>query len=206
LTVSQSIRWTSWLILWSFAHPSLASSETTTIYRLIDENGVLYLTNKTPKNPEKALYARSYVIQTYLPPPVAVQVPKQEYASMIETVALRNDLHPALLHAMIKVESGYNPNATSPKGAVGLMQLMPATAKRYGVADRTDPAKSIEGGAHYLRDLLDLFNEDISLALAAYNAGEQTVKRYGNAVPPFRETKKYVAQVTALYRQYLRIR
>ena len=201
------IRYVSGLFLfWSFVH--FAYAETTTIYKFIDSNGVLHLTNRAPKKSDDVLYSRSYVIQSYQPPPPVLRSTKstkgkQQYKEVIYSAALRHGVPAALLHAVIKVESGYNPRAVSPKGAVGLMQLMPETAKRYGVSNRTDPDESVEGGARYLRDLLDLFNEDISLALAAYNAGEQAVKRYGNVIPPFRETKQYVAQVTSWYRQFL---
>ncbi len=202
--------------------------ETTTIYKYIDGNGVLHLTNKPPKKTEEVLYARSYVIQSYTPPPSSLPsfkiirpgenlpAPKStpslspraserasEYADLIELTAARYGIPSALLHAVIRVESGYNPTATSPKGAVGLMQLMPGTAKRYGVTDRTDPADNLNGGAHYLSDLLKMFNQEVSLALAGYNAGENAVIRYGNTIPPYRETKNYVAQIMALYRRHL---
>ena len=85
---------------------------------------------------------------------------------------------------------------------MGLMQLMPATAKRYQVSDRTDPVANLNGGAHYLSDLLTLFNNDLSLALAAYNAGENAVKRYGNKIPPYRETINYVKKVMQVYEKY----
>jgi len=204
--------------------------ETTTIYKYIDGDGVLHLTNKPPKKTEEVLYARSYVIQSYTPPPSSSSLPSfkiirpgeslpvvkstpslskrasaraNEYAALIEMTATRYGIPSALLHAVIRVESSYNPTATSPKGAVGLMQLMPGTAKRYGVTDRTDPADNLNGGARYLSDLLKMFNQDVSLALAGYNAGENAVIRYGNTIPPYRETKNYVAQIMAIYRRHL---
>ena len=100
-----------------------------------------------------------------------------------------------LLRAVIKVESADNPNAISRAGAVGLMQLMPGTAARYGVTDRTDVVQSIDGGARYLRDLLDLFRGDVKLSLAAYNAGENAVIKYGLQIPPYPETRAYVVKV-----------
>jgi len=124
---------------------------------------------------------------------------KTKFSPMIEKVAKELRLHPGLLHAMVRVESSYNPRALSRKGAQGLMQLMPETATRYGVGDSYDPRQNLEGGARYLRDLLKEFEFDIRLALAAYNAGENAVKRYGNQIPPFPETVDYVAKVMGEY-------
>jgi len=121
---------------------------------------------------------------------------------IIEDVSRIYGLESALLHAVITVESSYNPKAVSNKGAAGLMQLMPGTAKRYGVADAFDPAQNLGGGARYLRDLLNLFDSDVSLALAAYNAGENAVKKHGNRIPPYRETLRYVPKVLDYYQRY----
>ncbi|OQW92330.1 MAG: hypothetical protein BWK79_14885 [Beggiatoa sp. IS2] len=184
-----------------------------TIYKFLDEEGVLHLTNKPPHKREKILYARSYVVESYQPPPlppapVVENYPttslrkNNDYVALIADVALQTGLPAALLHAVIKVESNYNPHALSPKGAKGLMQLMPGTAKRYGVTDRADPTANVYAGASYLRDLFKMFNQDLSLTLAAYNAGENAVKRYGNTIPPYRETQNYVKKVQSLYQQY----
>jgi soluble lytic murein transglycosylase-like protein len=109
-------------------------------------------------------------------------------------------MSPELVKAVIKVESNYNRRAVSPKGAQGLMQLMPATAKRFGVKDSFDPEQNITGGIKYLRFLLNEFGEhNLDLVLAGYNAGEQAVRKYGNKVPPYRETRKYVKKVKSLY-------
>lgn len=124
---------------------------------------------------------------------------KSKFTPMIETVAKELRLHPGLLHAMVRVESAYNPKAISKKGAQGLMQLMPATASRYGVNDSYDPKQNLEGGARYLSDLLTQFEYDIRLALAVYNAGENAVKRYGNKIPPYKETMNYVDKVMGEY-------
>jgi len=111
----------------------------------------------------------------------------------VDGIAAQQSLPPELVHSVIKAESGYNPNAVSPKGARGLMQLIPETARRFGV-DPANPAENLQGGAKYLKYLLDLYHGDSALALAAYNAGEQSVARYGG-VPPFPETRKYVNQI-----------
>ncbi|MBZ0068313.1 MAG: lytic transglycosylase domain-containing protein [Thiobacillus sp.] len=127
---------------------------------------------------------------------------KTGYDQVVDDVSRTYGLESALLHAVISVESRYNPRAVSSKGATGLMQLMPQTAKRYGVADAFDPAQNLDGGAHYLRDLLRRFNNNISLALAAYNAGEHAVIKHGNRIPPYRETLDYVPRVLDFYQRY----
>jgi hypothetical protein len=124
------------------------------------------------------------------------------YARQIQAAAKANNIDAALIRAVISVESGYNPSAISKAGAVGLMQLMPETARRYKVADAHDPDQNIRGGARYLRDLLRLFNDDLHLAIAAYNAGEQTIIKYGNRIPPYPETQAYVPRVMKFYTQY----
>ncbi|MEA3274162.1 MAG: transglycosylase SLT domain-containing protein [Pseudomonadota bacterium] len=128
-------------------------------------------------------------------PPKHLSVRRARYATIIEKTATRFDLHPELLHAVVRTESAYNPSAVSSAGAVGLMQLMPATASRFRVSDIWDPAENLRGGAEYLRHLLDLFEHDLRLALAAYNAGENAVAKYGNRIPPYPETQRYVRKV-----------
>ncbi len=120
-------------------------------------------------------------------------------APLIETAAVKNKLRPELVHAVVRAESAYRADAESHKGAVGLMQLMPATAKRYGVVNRRDPAQNLRGGTEYLRDLLVMFDNDLQLALAAYNAGENAVIRYGHKIPPYNETQGYVRKVIRFY-------
>lgn len=127
---------------------------------------------------------------------------KAKYDKLAEEVARAHGLEVALLHAMISVESRYDPKIVSRAGAVGMMQLMPATAKRYGVTDSYDAAQNMHGGARYMRHLLKMFNNDVSLALAAYNAGEHAVIRHGNSIPPFPETRNYVPKVLGYYRKY----
>ena len=123
------------------------------------------------------------------------------YANMVRAAAQAAKVQPELIHAVIHVESNYQPAARSPAGAVGLMQLMPATAKRYNVKNRLDPQQNIHGGARYPRDLLDLFENNMSLTLAAYNAGENAVMKYGNRIPPYSETVAYVPKVMAFYKK-----
>lgn len=122
--------------------------------------------------------------------------------ALIRLAARTHGIEEALLRAVIHVESGFNPVARSSSGALGLMQLMPGTARRYGVIDARDAAQNISGGARYLKDLLDRFGGSLQLALAAYNAGEGAVIRYGHRIPPFAETQAYVPAVLARYRNY----
>jgi Transglycosylase SLT domain len=119
----------------------------------------------------------------------------------IRSAARRFDVDEALIRAVIHVESRFNAKAVSPKGATGLMQLMPGTARRFGVDDAKDPVQNIQGGTNYLRVLLDLFNGDLRLALAAYNAGEGAVLKYNRRIPPYEETQEYVQLVLGRYRQ-----
>lgn len=113
---------------------------------------------------------------------------------MIDAIARRNAVEPSLVHSVIKAESNYNPLALSPKGAQGLMQLIPSTARRFGVANSFDPRQNIEGGVKYLKFLIDLYQNDYRKVIAAYNAGEGAVTRYGG-IPPYAETVNYVYRV-----------
>jgi soluble lytic murein transglycosylase-like protein len=126
------------------------------------------------------------------------------YAPLVEEMAAEAGVDAALVHAVITAESGYNHKAVSRTGAQGLMQLMPGTAKRYAVKDAFDPRENIRGGTLYLRDLLQMFGGDLRLAVAAYNAGEQAVMRYGRTIPPYRETLAYVPKVIRLIARYKR--
>ena len=124
---------------------------------------------------------------------------KSQFSALITQAALRHNVDEKLVHAVIQTESAYNASAKSPAGAVGLMQLMPETAKRYGVVDRSNPDQNINGGTRYLKYLLGLFNYNLDLAVAAYNAGENAVKRYNYSIPPYPETQNYVRQVLSIY-------
>ncbi|SFP40786.1 Transglycosylase SLT domain-containing protein [Geopseudomonas sagittaria] len=122
------------------------------------------------------------------------------YASQVAAAAAAHQLPEALLHAVIRTESNYNPVAISGRGAIGLMQLMPDTARELGVSDPWDPAANIHGGARYLKHLLQMFDNDLQLALAAYNAGPGAVLRQGRAIPPYAETRQYVPRVIERFR------
>jgi soluble lytic murein transglycosylase-like protein len=124
--------------------------------------------------------------------------PSAEIDELVHHTANRFQVDPQLVHAIIKVESEYNPRAVSPKGAMGLMQLVPGTAQRFGVANPFDPKQNLEGGVTYQRYLLNLFGGDLALSLAAYNAGENAVLRRGG-IPWIAETQNYVRKVTELY-------
>jgi soluble lytic murein transglycosylase-like protein len=123
-----------------------------------------------------------------------------QYDSIIERAAVSAAVEPNLLRAVIVVESGFNSRAVSKRGAVGLMQLMPATASRFGVFDLYDPKENVHAGASYLKFLMDRFGHNVRLALAAYNAGEDAVDRNGGQIPPFTETMAYVPKVLRIYR------
>jgi soluble lytic murein transglycosylase-like protein len=126
----------------------------------------------------------------------------RQYHQWVDEAARQTGVEAQLLHAVIAAESGYNPAARSAKGAIGIMQLIPATARRYGVADAYDGRQNILGGARYLADLLRRFGNDKVIAIAAYNAGEQAVARNGGRIPPYRETVSYVPRVMAFYRLF----
>ncbi|MEO8642993.1 lytic transglycosylase domain-containing protein [Pseudomonas sp.] len=128
-------------------------------------------------------------------------IARQPYAELVSAAATANQLPAALLHAVIQAESAYDSGARSPKGAGGLMQLMPDTARELGVKNVYDPKANIQGGAKYLKRLMTLFDNDISLAVAAYNAGPQAVLSRGGVIPPFAETQRYVPSVLRQYRR-----
>jgi soluble lytic murein transglycosylase-like protein len=179
------------------------------IYKFVDTDGRIYYTDE-PRNKLYKLIIKS------LPPPLPSAFRKDAYKNqtftgankkrftdLIEQAAYKHQVDAKLIHAVIQTESAYNADAQSPKGAVGLMQLMPDTAKRFGVIDRNDPDQNVDGGIRYLKHLIALFNPKIDLALAAYNAGENAVMRNNNTIPPYPETQNYVKQVLALYHKAL---
>ena len=191
---------------WAYAAEAMAD-----VYGYTDEVGAINLTDN-PVNED-------YVLLAVTPPepvaPVLASLPSTftsieskpleantPYLDVINNAAETSGVEGRLLHAVITAESNYNPKALSPKGAQGLMQLMPRTARQYGVSNAFDPKQNIQGGARYLAYLLRLFDNDVVLSVAAYNAGENAVISHGRKVPPFRETTAYVSKVINLYKRY----
>jgi soluble lytic murein transglycosylase-like protein len=164
------------------------------IYAWRDANGTLVLSDRVIDQPTDVYQvegAPQYVSTT----PVETTSARELFEPYVLEYSNRHSLRPELVRAVIQVESGYNPRALSPKGAIGLMQLMPATARMLGVQRPYDPEQNIRGGTRYLRLLLDKYDGNEELALAAYNAGSGAVDRYGRRIPPYRETRDYVRKV-----------
>lgn len=196
-----NLKWLA-LAMLAFSVPAMAD-----IFSYTDANGVIHFSN-VPDNRQYKLVVASQ--GSAGKPDIAAggtsgqinRAGKSRFAPIVEEAARAHQVDPALLHAVITAESGYNPAAVSNKGAVGLMQLMPQTARRYGVENSFDPAQNIQGGTRYLSDLLQMFNNNIELAVAAYNAGENAVIRHGYTIPPYRETLAYVPKVLKLQKKY----
>lgn len=174
----------------------LASPAEAQIYAWRDANGNLVLSDRkldagaaTYEVPDAPTIRAT---RPLAPPAIGL---RDSFDPIIREHAERNALRPDLVRAVIQVESGFNPRARSPKGAMGLMQLMPATAQELGCDDPYDPAQNIRAGSVYLRRLIDRYEGNEELALAAYNAGSSAVDRYGKVVPPYRETREYVKKV-----------
>ena len=179
------------------------------IFSFKDEKGVVHFTNlpddKRYKLVRREAGSPSAATKVGFGEPVTY-MPSAEniarFTPIIDAAARAHGVDSALVHAVISAESGYNQAAVSRTGARGLMQLMPATAERYGVQNIMDPRENIIAGVKYLRDLLQMFQGNMELAVAAYNAGENAVIRYGNRVPPYAETMGYVPKVLAFYRKF----
>jgi hypothetical protein len=169
------------------------------LYATRDANGTIVISDH-PIDEPTVIYAVPGAPRYVTTTPVASDdesiSARERYEPLVIEHSNRHALRPELVRAVIQVESGYNPRALSPKGAMGLMQLMPETARVLGVQRPYDPAQNIAGGTRYLRLLLDKYNGDELLALAAYNAGSGAVDRHGRKVPPYRETQDYVRKVT----------
>ena len=172
-----------WLLALLVASPPLLANRIHGYWR---EDGVRVLTNLVPDRPDR----------NSLPIPGGQGAGL--YSSTVREMSRRYGVDTDLVNAVIRVESNFRPEAVSPKGCLGLMQLHPDTARRFGVRDAFDPVQNIEGGVRYLEFLLDYFQGDLELALAGYNAGENAVVRYGG-IPPYPETIDYVNKVRQLY-------
>jgi soluble lytic murein transglycosylase-like protein len=168
------------------------------IYSWRDASGTLVLSDKARTDVgDMTTYAVRGVSQVRTTMPPAGAKDQGRFEDLIEQHASANGVSADLVRAVIQAESGFNPRAISPKGAMGLMQLMPATARELGVENPFQPADNIRGGVIYLSRLLSRYDQNVELALAAYNAGPASVERYGNTVPPYRETRDYVKRITA---------
>ena len=181
---------------WALCCLAVPSTARAQIYTWHDANGQLVLSDRPGQSVE-----RTYVV----PAAVSVRATRpvaysggHDYDELIEEHARLNDVRPDLVRAVVQVESAFNPYAKSPKGALGLMQLMPATAKHFGVRNPFNPEENVRAGVSYLRQLLDRYGNDEQLALAAYNAGPGAVDRHGQSIPPFRETQNYVGRISSL--------
>ncbi len=192
--IHYSILQAFFLFLLGYAVPACAD-----IYKYVDEEGVLHLTN-VPSNPN----AKYVLIMREKRILFSSKIDIRQYDKMIAEAASKFNLDVALIKAVIKAESNFNHQAVSRAGAKGLMQLMPQTASALKVEDVFHPGENIEGGARYLRYLLNLYRGNLSLALAAYNAGEGAVAKYNYGIPPYRETQNYVRRVLSLYETYSR--
>ncbi|MEA3134790.1 MAG: hypothetical protein QOG17_2636 [Gammaproteobacteria bacterium] len=171
------------------------------IYTYMDADGVKHFTDVPDNNRYRLLVLSPQELTQSGEHYNAILLARAaRYDSIIERAAISAAVEANLLRAVIVVESGFNPRAVSKRGAVGLMQLMPATASRFGASNLFDPKDNVRAGARYLKYLMDRFGHNIRLALAAYNAGEDAVDRNGGQIPPFAETMAYVPKVLKIYR------
>jgi soluble lytic murein transglycosylase-like protein len=181
----------------------LTSLSSAGIYRYVDENGVIHFTN-CPRDPKFKLYIRESkedVGDDNNSSSGASIRDSNQYDSLISEFSRKYQVDFALIKAIIRAESAFNPLAVSRKGAKGLMQLMPETAQRVNVSNVFNPRENIEGGVRHFKYLLSLFNDDLRLSLAAYNAGENVVGEL-RSIPPYRETVDYVKRVLSFYQSY----
>jgi len=186
------------LLLTAILSLAIVADVSADIFKYVDPDGRVYYTDEPKKGFDYRLIIRTRP-RTYARDVKFMAGNRLKYNDMIAKAAAKHQMDPKLLHAVIQAESAYNANAVSSAGAVGLMQLMPDTARRYGVIDRRDAEQNIDGGTRYLKDLLGMFNSNLKLAVAGYNAGEGAVMKYNNTVPPYPETQNYVQHVLTLY-------
>ncbi|QPK61717.1 lytic transglycosylase domain-containing protein [Methylomonas sp. LL1] len=177
---------------------SISSPVSADIFKYVAPDGRVYYTDQPKKGFNYRLIIRTRP-KTYARDVKFMAGNKLKFNDLVAKAAAKHQMDPKLLHAVIQAESAYNPLAVSSAGAVGLMQLMPDTARRYGVTDRRDAEQNVDGGTRYLKDLLAMFNSNLKLAVAGYNAGEGAVMKYNNTVPPYPETQNYVQHVLRLY-------
>ena len=203
MNLSQKYKFTA--IIFGICLVSMATSAYADIYKYTDKHGRVILTD-TPKNPKYVRLVKTW--KGWVPQKIGsiryknLEKNRKKHSGTIDVMASRYRLPKSLIHAVITAESAYDTEAVSRAGAVGLMQLMPGTARRYGVKNRRNPYENVNGGTKYLRDLLVMFDNNLRLALAAYNAGEGAVKKYNNRIPPYKETQNYVKKVIAFYNKY----
>lgn len=171
--------------------PSLAQAQ---LYSWKDASGRLIISD-TPRDSAAKVYPVAYIGSSFGVTRPVVNKRAREFDELIIKHATLHSLSPDFVRAVIQAESAFNPMARSHKGAMGLMQLMPGTAAQYHVTNAYDPAENIRGGVAYLKSLMTRFKDDVSLALAAYNAGPGAVAKYGNTIPPYKETRNYVAKI-----------
>ena len=192
--------------------PKFLRMAQSTTYSYVDENGIKNFSSRRPKRAsnviaiktEYAVFSQPTCYACAIPASIsfgALRLNTNAYAAEIKAASLAYGVEEAIVRAIIHAESAYRPHVQSNKGAQGLMQLIPATARRFGVNDSFDPSQNINGGVQYLAWLLRRYKQDVTLASAAYNAGEGAVDRYGG-VPPYKETRLYVARVGQLAERY----
>jgi soluble lytic murein transglycosylase-like protein len=187
----------------------VAASAAADVFHFVAEDGTSHFSDQPSDSRFRLLLRTNREVHASLPRAASGQglrEARRRFEREISAAAQASQIDVALLNAVIEIESGYNPRAVSPKGALGLMQLMPDTARHYGVVDPLDAAQNLRGGARLLRDLLNQFSEDKELALAAYNAGAGAVMRHGRKVPPYAETIRYVPAVLKSYERLLTAR